>query len=196
MAKFQEWLEPEKLELLYGMARAGFTDKQIAKRIGISERTFYEWKHKYPQFSQALKRGKEVVDYEVEGKLLSLALGGVVKTTEEKILSDGTKVKITKEKYIPPNATACIFWLKNRMPDKWRDTPGKLERNLLDARIENLDAKTSMMRGDNIEIEDLSETDYEVWGSDYVLQTYGPDVLKQCEEKFGKSRGDILTESY
>jgi hypothetical protein len=24
--------------------------------------------------------------------------------------------------HIPPDVTACIFWLKNRRPDLWRDT--------------------------------------------------------------------------
>ena len=24
-------------------------------------------------------------------------------------------------KYYPPDVTACIFWLKNRRPDEWRD---------------------------------------------------------------------------
>ncbi len=38
---------------------------------------------------------------------------------EEKIL------KKTKKKAIP-DVTACIFWLKNRLPDKWKD-PKEIE---------------------------------------------------------------------
>ena len=93
--KYEKWLKKENLLLLEGWARDGLTDEQIAKNIGIGERTLYEWKEKYPQISQSLKKGKEVVDYEVENALLSSALGG--------------------------NTTAQIFWLKNRRPDKWRD---------------------------------------------------------------------------
>lgn len=93
--KYEKWLKEENLLLLEGWARDGLTDEQIAKNIGIGERTLYEWKKKYPQISQSLKKGKEVVDYEVENALLSSALGG--------------------------NTTAQIFWLKNRRPDKWRD---------------------------------------------------------------------------
>jgi hypothetical protein len=93
--KYEKWLKEENLLLLEGWARDGLTDEQIAKNIGIGERTLYEWKEKYPQISQSLKKGKEVVDYEVENALLSSALGG--------------------------NTTAQIFWLKNRRPDKWRD---------------------------------------------------------------------------
>ncbi len=93
--KYEKWLKEDNLLLLEGWARDGLTDEQIAKNIGIGERTLYEWKEKYPQISQSLKKGKEVVDYEVENALLSSALEG--------------------------NTTAQIFWLKNRRPDKWRD---------------------------------------------------------------------------
>lgn len=93
--KYEKWLKEDNLLLLEGWARDGLTDEQIAKNIGIGERTLYEWKEKYPQISQSLKKGKEVVDYEVENALLSSALGG--------------------------NTTAQIFWLKNRRPGKWRD---------------------------------------------------------------------------
>ena len=93
--KYEKWLKEENLLLLEGWARDGLTDEQIAKNIGITVSTFYEWKKKYSEISESLKKGKEVVDYEVENALLSSALGG--------------------------NRTAQIFWLKNRRPDKWRD---------------------------------------------------------------------------
>ena len=93
--KYEKWLKEENLLLLEGWARDGLTDEQIAKNIGITVSTFYEWKKKYSEISESLKKGKEVVDYEVENALLSSALGG--------------------------NTTAQIFWLKNRRPDKWRD---------------------------------------------------------------------------
>ena len=67
--KYEKWLKEEILLLLEGWARDGLTDEQIAKNIGIGERTLYEWKEKYPQISQSLKKGKEVVDYEVENAL-------------------------------------------------------------------------------------------------------------------------------
>lgn len=97
MAKYQEWLEPDGLTLLEGWARDGLTDEQIAKNIGIAVSTLYDWKSRFPEFSKALKKGKEVVDFEVENALLKSALEG--------------------------NTTAQIFWLKNRKRDKWKDRP-------------------------------------------------------------------------
>lgn len=96
MAKIDEWLEKDKLILLEGWARDGLTDEQIMKNMGIrSKSTFYGYKKDYPNFSNALKKGKEVVDFEVENALLKNALNG--------------------------NVTAQIFWLKNRKKHEWRE---------------------------------------------------------------------------
>ena len=119
--KYQEWLEPDGLLLLEGWARDGLTDEQIAGNIGITATTLYEWKNRFPEISEALKRGKEVVDLQVENALLKRALG--YEYMEERVEisdKDGRKV-IQTTKTVPPDTTAQIFWLKNRRPDKWRE---------------------------------------------------------------------------
>ena len=121
--KYQQWLEPEGLTLLEGWARDGLTDEQIAGNIGINTSTLYDWKNKFPKISKALKKGKEVVDIQVENALLKRALGyDFQETRVEKSDKDGTKI-IQTLKHIPADTTAQIFWLKNRRPDKWRDKP-------------------------------------------------------------------------
>ena len=121
--KYQQWLEPEGLTLLEGWARDGLTDEQIAGNIGINTSTLYDWKNKFSKISEALKKGKEVVDIQVENALLKRALGYEFQETRvEKSDKDGTKI-IQTLKHIPADTTAQIFWLKNRRPDKWRDKP-------------------------------------------------------------------------
>ena len=121
--KYQQWLEPEGLTLLEGWARDGLTDEQIAGNIGINTSTLYDWKNKFPKISEALKKGKEIVDIQVENALLKRALGYEFQETRvEKSDKDGTKI-IQTLKHIPADTTAQIFWLKNRRPDKWRDKP-------------------------------------------------------------------------
>jgi hypothetical protein len=117
MAKYQEWLEPEALLKLEGWARDGLIDEQIASNMGIRRETLIDWKKKYPNISNALKKGKEVVDIQVENALLKRALGYEYDevTTEKGAIS---KI-VTKQ--MAPDTTAQIFWLKNRRPDKWRD---------------------------------------------------------------------------
>lgn len=117
MAKINDWLEKDKLILLEGWARGGLTDEQIAKNMGIAPSTLYEWKKKSKEFSESLKKGKEVVDFEVENALLKRALGYEY---EEETYENGILTKKVK-KQVPPDTTAQIFWLKNRKPNNWKD---------------------------------------------------------------------------
>lgn len=133
--KYAEWLTQDGLLLLEGWARDGLTDEQIAQKMGIAPRTYYEWRTKYPQISQAIKKGKAPVDYEVENTLLKKALGYVMTVKKPMKLKSkkqiGGRVAVEEECieyadeeiYIPPDTTAQIFWLKNRRPEKWRDKP-------------------------------------------------------------------------
>lgn len=123
--KYEEWLEPEGLLKLQGWARDGLIDEQIAENMGIVPSTLYEWKKKYPNISEALKKGKEVVDRQVENALLKRALGYEYeeKKTEQWEDAEGNpceKITVTR-KQIVPDTTAQIFWLKNRKSDVWRD---------------------------------------------------------------------------
>lgn len=117
MAKYDYWITQEGLTEIEGMARDGLTDKQMAHNIGIAESTLNEWKNRFPEFKESLKRGKEVVDREVENALLKTALGFYY--TEEQVTNSGGVV--TTKKYAKPNTTAQIFWLKNRKQVEWRD---------------------------------------------------------------------------
>lgn len=119
--KYEYWLTPEGLLKLEAWARNGLTDEQIAQNVGINPDTLYTWKKKYAEISEALKRGKDVIDIQVENALLKRALGyAYVETKTEVSKKDGKKVTTTIKEVIP-DTTAQIFWLKNRRPDLWRD---------------------------------------------------------------------------
>ena len=119
--KYQEWLTPDGITRLEAWARDGLTDEQLAAKIGITATTLYDWKNKYPVISEALKRGKEVVDVEVENALLKRAMGYEYTETRTETADDGTVKTIVMQKTMPPDTTAQIFWLKNRRPAIWRD---------------------------------------------------------------------------
>lgn len=93
----------DKLTLVEDWTREGLTDEQIANNLDISTSTFYEYKNKYSEFSESLKKGKEIIDFEVENALLKNALEG--------------------------NVTAQIYWLNNRKPKQWRNKKGNTESN-------------------------------------------------------------------
>ena len=73
--KYEYWITPEGLLKIEGWARDGLTDEQIAENIGISRSTLNMWKNRYSDISDTLKRGKDVIDLQVENALLRRALG-------------------------------------------------------------------------------------------------------------------------
>lgn len=117
MAKYTEWLTEEGLIQIEGWARDGLIDEQIATNVGVSYSTFRDWKKRFPALSAVLKRGKEVVDRQVENALLKTAIGYVY---EEETVTNAGDVVVVK-KYSKPNTTAQIFWLKNRKRNQWTD---------------------------------------------------------------------------
>lgn len=92
--KYHDWLTEDALIRIQGWARDGLTDEQIAKNMGINVATLYDWKKKFSNFSEALKRGKEVIDRIVENALLKRALGyKYTEVTKERIVDTGQKLR-------------------------------------------------------------------------------------------------------
>lgn len=149
--KYKKWLEPDGLTMIEGWARRGLTEEQIAKNMGVSRRTLTVWKQSHDPILHALKRGKEVVDFEVENALLKRACGYEIKeTTRERRLNEKTgemEMIVTKTitKAVLPDVTAQIFWLKNRRPDLWRDRPDPDQTETLSAVAKILDGIDSVI---------------------------------------------------
>lgn len=135
-SKVEYWLTSDGLTLLAGWARNGLTEEQIAKNCGIKRQTLYEWKRKYHDINDIIKKNKEIVDYEVENALLKKCFGYNAKIKKnfkvKKIQygENGRKISETEELvekedevHVPADTTAQIFWLKNRNPTNWREKP-------------------------------------------------------------------------
>ena len=147
--KYEKWSEPDGLLCLEAWARDGCTDETISKKMGVAKSTLNEWKLKFSAISDALKRGKEPVDIEVENALLKKATGFFQKITKvHKVktvkMKDGMRLEteelIEKEEdvYFPPETVAQIFWLKNRKPDQWREKREPSNENNNETINENL----------------------------------------------------------
>lgn len=109
--------------MLEGWARDGLTDQQIATNMGISGDTYYRWKKQHAEISDALKRGKAPVDFEVESALLKRAKGYDYEEVITEMDSTGKQHVRKIKKHMPPDPTAAIFWLCNRKPRCWRRNP-------------------------------------------------------------------------
>lgn len=143
MAKFTEWLTKEGLLKIEGWARDGLTDEQIAENIGISRSTLSKWKNEYSDISDTLKRGKEVIDRQVENALLKRALGYEYTEVTKELTDAGMQTTKKVAKQVAPDTTAQIFWLKNRKPNEWRDkreteVSGHIKTDKLDSILHQL----------------------------------------------------------
>lgn len=75
----------------------GYSIAALAGHLGVAVSTVKLWVQEHPEFSDAVKRGQAGAVYWWETANRNLAITG-----------DG-------------NATACVFGLKNRASDEWRD---------------------------------------------------------------------------
>lgn len=108
------------LKQLTILAEYGLTDKQLSKALGICEASLNNYK-KDKKFLESLKKGKKISDSKVVQSLYKRALGYNYTETHKERLKSGVITNKEIEKEITPDTTACIFWLKNRMPNDWRD---------------------------------------------------------------------------
>ena len=136
--KIDDWIQdgrliPERREVLETWARNGLTMEEIARNMQISKSTLQDWAKKYQDISSALKNARAHADAHVENALFQKAIG-CTKTLKKPIkvrrwrVENGKKVGeeevieyADEEVYIPPDMGAIAFFLKNRMPDKWKD---------------------------------------------------------------------------
>lgn len=102
------------------LCKLGATDKELADFFEVSESTHSKWKVDFPEYSEALKKGKALADAEVGERLYQRACG--YEHPEVHISNyQGAITQTPIVKRYAPDTTACIFWLKNRRPDLWRD---------------------------------------------------------------------------
>lgn len=102
------------------LCRLGATDKELADFFEISEATLNNWKEQHPAFLASLKAGKAEADATVADRLFSRACGYSHPDTHVSNYQ-GAVMLTPITKHYAPDTTACIFWLKNRRPDLWRD---------------------------------------------------------------------------
>lgn len=112
---------PEFVEQAEKLSLLGATDIQIADFIGVSESTLNRWKHTYPEFCASIKDAKEIADSNVQKSLYRKAMGYEFDSVKIFCNKDGEVVQVPYREIVPPSDTACIFWLKNRKKDDWRD---------------------------------------------------------------------------
>lgn len=157
------------------------TEKELAKKLGIAESTLNEYKKRYPEFTESLKKGKEELVEELEDSLYRKALGyeynEVKKTTfQEDLDIKSEKTEIIK-KHMAPDVGAIVFSLKNLDRGNWKDRPlveemeklkkemAILEKEKIELENELIKTKIEVMRGYGQEIEDIEGVEELIYGN-------------------------------
>lgn len=136
-AKYKEWLEPDGLLQIKGWARDGLTDAEIAKNMGIGTSSLYSWFKAHKEILDAIKEGRKPKTIETEDTFYEKKLKGyfveeevmektVQRDASGEIISTIEHKRVNK-RYIPPDTTAMIFYLKCRRGEIYND---KLQVNV------------------------------------------------------------------
>lgn len=153
-----KWLEEDNLMLIECWSRDNYTIEDIANKIGVDKKTLYDWRTQYPEINDALRNGREIVDYKVENALLKSALGYKKKevkvTTTYRYGKVVETVKEVSESEQAPNVNAIQTWLYNRQRQKWKNMNSKsnmFEDMVEDDTIEVIVRRAGVNESDNDE---------------------------------------------
>ena len=123
--KYRENIEPRLSEV--SKLALTMTEKQMAQYFGVGYSSWCEYKTKYSEFSEAIKKGREDLVYELKSTLIRKAKG--FNYTEKKTIKEDGKV-VREEEYLKaslPDVAALNLLLKNYDRDNWANDPQALK---------------------------------------------------------------------
>lgn len=98
----------------------GAEDQELARFFGVPIDTLGEWLVAVPEFAIAVHAGRTLADAEVADRLWRRAVGYSHQAV--RIFShQGNALEVPYTEHFPPDTSACLFWLKSRQPDRWRE---------------------------------------------------------------------------
>jgi hypothetical protein len=140
--------KPENAEIARHACMLGATNETLAGRFEVCRRTIDNWIATIPEFSDAVRKGREVADEAVVGALFARATGMEQKMTKV-FCYRGQPVMANYTVQLPPHVPACFFWLRNRRPWQWRENRPLVEEEAEeddDAWVRRLDASSERAR--------------------------------------------------
>jgi hypothetical protein len=150
------------------LAARGATIAEMADACDVDTRTFYRWMNAHPELNEAVSSGKDAFDTRVERALAERAVGYSVDVEEWFVVKGELESRIVRKHY-PPDVTACIYWTKNRMPDRWRDVQ---RQEVTDTRLKSSEELRQLLAA---EFSDLIDQG--------LLQLPAPRKMKEIKPK-------------
>ena len=92
----------------------------MARFFDVPPATLQEWLTSVPEFAAAVRAGRTLADADVADRLWRRAMG--YSHDAVRIFShQGKALEVAYTEHYPPDTAACLFWLKSRQPDRWRE---------------------------------------------------------------------------
>ena len=113
---------PDYCELARNYCLLGATNEDLGGFFDVTSRTIDNWIAGQPEFEAAVKSGRLVADSKVANGLYARAIG-FERKVKRTALYRGEPKDFETNVYFPPDTQACIFWLRNRRRQTWRDAP-------------------------------------------------------------------------
>lgn len=151
-SKYAECVKPH-LRQIEEWKKVGATDDQICTQLGIGKSSFYDYAKKYPEFAEAIKKGKTALVMDLRGELARIAFKHTLETKKQYIKQDvetGHKTQYTEitTKEIDGDIAAINLLLKNLDPDNWSNDPQNLE-----LRKQELELRKAIAAANNFDLE-------------------------------------------
>lgn len=130
-SKYESHILPQ-MGKIKDLLEGGATIKDVAKGIGVSYSCMRKYlamgengDERYKTLAESFAEAQAVADKQVENALFRRACGYDYKehTYERKKDENGDMVMVltkTVVKHLPPDPTTVMFWLTNRMPEKYK----------------------------------------------------------------------------
>ena len=149
-SKYESHVKPYFSKIRRWRRVHGLTEKEIAKRLGISVTTMEVYKTKYPAFLKLIKETREVLLDQLEESLFRKAFGDEYEEVTSELV-DGKMIETKRvKKKIVASDTALIFALKNIAKD-WRT-----DENMIEKKHKEQEAKSS---GETVKNDSLTPLD-------------------------------------
>lgn len=118
--KYNPAYHPDQATLL--LSAEHYTDAELCEYFNIAESTYYDWQNRFPEFREAVLKGKKPTDKLVEASAYKKAVGFTAVEEKYQRNEKGRMVLVEQvRKQIAPDTPAFKFWLTNRCPERWRD---------------------------------------------------------------------------
>jgi hypothetical protein len=106
---------PEKTDMvLHGLRTYGGNVARACRLAGIAQKTYYNWRERYPEFAEACEEAKVEGVEMMEAEVFRRGIEGY----DEELHHQGVKTGDTVRRY---SDTLAIFLLKAHKPEKYRE---------------------------------------------------------------------------